>query len=313
VLLEAPGVLGEGRARHRRDDGRDPGLVPPDAEVEDARPGSLDLAGQGRHLVPGLALLDEVEHGDAVDDDEVRPGGLAHGAHGLDREPAALLGGASPGVRAVVGPGREELVDEVALGPHDLDAVVTGLTRQAGRTGEPADLPPHSAVAERSGLELADGALHRRRRDAPRGVGVAAGVQDLQGDAATLRVHGIRHLTVLAGLTAGRHLRGEGVERALDARGEPPGDDEGGSPTGALGEVGGELGEVAGVVLQAGVHRTHDDPVGERDVPEVEGGQQVGVLAHVTALVSLGPGSAPPPVPGSSRLRCYRRVNLCGL
>ena len=124
-------------------------------------------------------------------------------------------------VGALVGPRREELVDEVALGAHDLDAVVTRLPGEPGGPGEGPDLPPHAAVAQRAGPEPRDRALHRRGRHAPRGVAVAPGVQDLQGDAATRLVHGIRHLAVLARLATRRQLRRQRVERALDGGGEP--------------------------------------------------------------------------------------------
>ena len=208
------------------------------------------------------------------------PDGLAHRAHRLDREPAPLLGAATPRVDPLVGARREELVDQVALGPHDLDAVVAGLAGQPGGPGEGADLPPHAAVGEGAGRELRDRALHRRRRHAPRGVRVAPRVQDLQRDPPTRLVHGIRHLAVLAGLAPGRQLRRHRVERALEVRREAAGDDQPGSPTGPLGEVGGELGEVARVVLEAGVHRAHDHPVRQRHVAQVQRRQQVGVVAH---------------------------------
>jgi len=184
--------------------------VPPDAEVEDARPGGLDLASQCRHLVPGLALLDEVEHGDAVDDDEVRPGGLAHGAHGLDREPAALLGGASPGVRAVVGPGREELVDEVALGPHDLDTVIAGLARAGGGGRDIGDLLLDPRRVECLGRVWRDRRTDRRGRDGARGIGIAAGMKDLHRDPATGRVHGAGHDPMVGDVLGGVEPRGAG-------------------------------------------------------------------------------------------------------
>ena len=60
-----------------------------------------------------------------------RPDGRARLAHDLEREPRAVLERAAPLVRAPVGARREELVDEVALRTHDLDAVVAGLAARA--------------------------------------------------------------------------------------------------------------------------------------------------------------------------------------
>jgi hypothetical protein len=113
-------------------------------------------------------------------------------------------------------------------------------------------------------------------------------VEDLQGDEPARLVHGIRDLAVLPCLAAGRQLGRHRVQRALDVRREPAGHDESRAAAGALGEVGGELREVARPVLEPGVHRAHDDAVREGDVAEVERGHQVGVVAH-RPLVSLVP------------------------
>ena len=46
----------------------------------------------------------------------------------------AVLERAAPVVVAVVGARRDELVDQVALGAHDLDAVVAGALREHARS-----------------------------------------------------------------------------------------------------------------------------------------------------------------------------------
>ena len=53
----------------------------------------------------------------------------------LDGEAPPRLGRAPVAVGALVGARREELVEQVALGRHDLDAVVTRLTGPGARTG----------------------------------------------------------------------------------------------------------------------------------------------------------------------------------
>jgi hypothetical protein len=61
-----------GAWRDLGDDRRYAGLVPADAGVEDGDAGVLEPVGELDHLVPGLAVLDEVEQRDPVDDREAR-------------------------------------------------------------------------------------------------------------------------------------------------------------------------------------------------------------------------------------------------
>ena len=108
-------------------------------------------------------------------------------------------------------------------------------------------------------------------------VGVAARVQDLQGDLAALAVHGVRDDPVAARLPLGDEDRAAGVEGAGEVRREAAGDDEPDAAPGALGVVGREPVEVPGAVLEARVHRAHDDAVAQRREAEVERFEQVGV------------------------------------
>ena len=124
---------------HRRDDGRHPRLVPADAGVDDRGAGRLDFGCQRDDFVPALAVLDVVGHRHPVADDEVVADRRAGATHDLDRHPAPLLRGAAPGVGALVGARREELVEQIALAAHDLDAVVAGLAGQFGAADEVVD------------------------------------------------------------------------------------------------------------------------------------------------------------------------------
>ena len=81
-------------------------------------------------LVPRAAAVDEIEHRQPEDDDEVAADRLARAAHDLDREADPVLERAAPVVVAMVGARRDELVDEIALRAHDLDAVVAGALRE---------------------------------------------------------------------------------------------------------------------------------------------------------------------------------------
>jgi hypothetical protein len=81
------------------------------------------------------AAFDQVEHRQAEDDDEVLAHPLAGAAHDLQREADAVFIAAAPFVVAVVGVGGDELVDQVALGAHDLHAVIAGTLGQRGGIG----------------------------------------------------------------------------------------------------------------------------------------------------------------------------------
>ena len=136
-LLRHPG---EGGARHARRDGGDARLVPADAGVDDGGACLLHGLGELHDLFPRAAVGNQVDHREAVDDDEVAADGFTRAAHDLDGQAHAIGVAAAPVVGALVGVGDEELVDEVALGTHDLDAVVTGLAGQLGAAHEGADL-----------------------------------------------------------------------------------------------------------------------------------------------------------------------------
>ena len=151
--LEPADVLGEGRVRHHAGNGRHLGLVPAEAGADDIGAGAHDLLRDPHGLVPRQAALDQVEHGMAVDDEEVRAqGGADAGDHG-ERKARAVLEAAAPAVGAVVGAQRQELADQVALRAHHLDAVVAGLAGEAA-----------------GGDVVGDGLLDRRRRDSSAGV-----------------------------------------------------------------------------------------------------------------------------------------------
>ena len=155
--LEAAREVGERGARHRGDDGGNAGLVPADSGVEHVDARRLQTLGEFGGLGPGLAAVNQVEKTDAVLDEEVGADLVPDATHDLLREPHAFAGGAAPGVVTVVGAGGEELVDEVALGAHDLDAVVARPLGQPGRASPVADGPLDALRAQPTGLEHADG------------------------------------------------------------------------------------------------------------------------------------------------------------
>ena len=110
-----------GSHRHR---GRD---VPAAGDVQDVNAGLHQLAAESGGLLAGDAALGPVRGRQADVEHRLRPDGLAHGPHHLEREALPVLHASAVGVGALVGQGGAELVDEVAVGAVDLDDVVAGL------------------------------------------------------------------------------------------------------------------------------------------------------------------------------------------
>ena len=96
--------------------------------------GALDheLARELSRVRAGQAAFGPVRGGQADADDRVWSYCLAHCGHSLQGQPTASLGRAAVGVGTVVGQGREELVDEIAVGAVQLDEVIPGLDGPAG-------------------------------------------------------------------------------------------------------------------------------------------------------------------------------------
>ena len=120
-LLSDPGKCS---ARHLGGDGRNARLVPTNAGVQNTDARGLQGLGQLHHLFFGGAAFNQVQHGQAKDDDEILTH-LGPGApHDFQRKGDAVLVAAAPGVVAVVGLRGNEFIDQVALGAHDLHAVI---------------------------------------------------------------------------------------------------------------------------------------------------------------------------------------------
>ena len=158
LVTHLVGDPGEGRPRHTRGDRGDPCLVPSDAGVDDRRARLGDRLGQLHDLRPRAAVRDQVEHGQPIDQDEVRADGLARAPHDLHGQAHPVLVGPAPLVVALVRVGDEELVDEVPLRAHDLDSVVPGFLRQLGTPHEGLDLALHATASEGPRRERRDGA-----------------------------------------------------------------------------------------------------------------------------------------------------------
>src|SRR5690606_6818421 len=137
---EPRGYLGEGGTGDLGGDGWNTRLVPTDTGIDDGRPGLLDFLGQQNHLVPTAAIFHQVEHRQAIDDDELGADRGAYPADDFQRQAHPIFITAAPTVGALVDALDQELVDEIALGTHDLDAVVAGYLGERGAIDEIADL-----------------------------------------------------------------------------------------------------------------------------------------------------------------------------
>ncbi len=271
---EATDLVREGGSGDGGDDGGDAGLVPADVGVEQIDARVLELAGQGHHLRPGLPVRDEVRDGEAEHQQEVRPHRRARPAHDLHGQATAVLGRAAPAVRAVVRRRGEELIDQVALAAHDLDAVVTGAPGQQRAPDVGVDLPFDPAIGQAPGAERGDGGLARRRRCGAGVIGVATRVQDLQHDVRALVVHGGGDTAVATRLDPIGQLGRERQQPAAPVRCVPARHDQTDPAAGPLGEVRGELADVVRAVLETGVHRAHHDAVAQRQRADGERGEQ---------------------------------------
>ena len=268
---------------HRRHDGRDPRFVPADPGVDQRRPGFLDFLCQRDDLVPALAVGDEVGHRQPVADDEVRSERRAGAAHDLDRQSSAFLGATTPRVGAPVRPWRQELVEQITFAAHDLDAVVTGLAGQRRRADEVVDRGLDPAPGQPPRPKRCGGCLDRRGARRQGMERIASRVQDLQQDLGLRpgRMHGRGDTPVPARIGARGHLGGERQQPARPVRGVAAGDDQSDTATRPLGEILGQSADVAGAVLQPGVHGSHHHAVAQPGEAEIQRGQQTRIgLGH---------------------------------
>jgi len=104
-------------------------------------------------------------------------------------------------------------------------------------------------------------------------------MQDLQGDAATLGMHGCGDLAVPLRRPGGRQGAGKGLGPAFDVGRKAAGDDQAHAAACTLGIKRRHAGEVLAAVFQTGVHAAHQHAVLQRDVAQVQGRQQMGIGA----------------------------------
>ena len=277
-LLRDPGKSG---ARHLGGDGRNARLVPANAGVQNADARCFQRLGQLHHFFLGGAAFDQVQHGEAKDDDEILSHLGAGASHDFQGESNAVFIAAAPGVVAVVGLRRDKFIDQVALRAHDFHAVVAGALGQSGGI----DIVVYGLLdffcAQRVRAEHVDGRLERTGRHQLGVVGIAAEMQDLHGDLAAGFMHGLGHHLVFVSFGLGRHACAAGHGAGAVIRGNATGHDQAHAPLGPLGiKSGHALKSVLGF-FQTDVHGAHDHAVFQIGKAQVQGGEHVGVGGHL--------------------------------
>ena len=277
---QALGDPGKTAARYAGGNSRHAGFVPADTGIDDVGAGFFHLCGQLFYLVPGAAVIHQVQHGQAVNDDEFAAYGLAHGTQYRQREADAVLEAAAPAVGTLVGMQGDELVQQIAFRTHDLYPVVAGVLRQLGAAGKVGDGALDVVFGHFTRAVEVDRRTDRRGRHQVFLKTVAAGVQNLHGDLAACGVHGVGHDAVM------RHLgsicqHGSALgHTAFFVGADPAGDDQAYPAARALGVESRHFLEALRGLFQAGVHGPHQHAVFQRGKAQVQRCQQVRVSRH---------------------------------
>ena len=285
-FFQPPRRPGEPAARHGVRDGRDARFVPAHAGIEDIGAGGLDPAREQHDFIARQAAFDQVEHRDAVLQDEVRAAALAHATHDLDRKAHAVLDRPAPFIAALVGAQAQELRDQVAFGAHDLDPVVARLLPEQRAAREVLDGLLDFGAGEFARRDRVDRCFDRRGRDRARALAVATAVQQLQQDPAARVVHGLHDGAVAVAVLRVHHRLAVRSEAALDIGRERAGDHQRDAAARALGEERGEPPRALLHPLQPGVHRAHQDAVGERQVGDFQRREQFWIGGHGGQILS---------------------------
>ena len=192
-------------ARHGRDDGGDASFVPADTGVEDIDASFDQTLRELGGLGPGLTVFHQVKQRNAVLQQEVIAHLGANATDNFDGQAHASLGAAAPVVRAVVGALGQELIEQVTLGAHNLDAVVTSTFRELRSADIGADSARDIKAGEAVSLKRANRRLTGIGGARQRAVAVTTGVQHLQHDVAAVGVHEVSNAAVIIRHALRRH------------------------------------------------------------------------------------------------------------
>ena len=105
----------ESSARYRRGDGRNARFVPADPGVDDGRSRRFNRFGQFSDFRQRAAVVDQIEHRQTVDDNEIVTGALSHGLDHFNGESHTARVIAAPLIAALVSARGEEFVNQIAF------------------------------------------------------------------------------------------------------------------------------------------------------------------------------------------------------
>ncbi len=260
-FLEAPCTKHPGAARHVIRDRRNRCFVPAVACVEDICAGCFHLACQIVRLRGPQTPCNEIDGRDAVHHDLIRTQREPHPARDLHWKAATVLQHTAPLVSALVRTGRGELIQQVALGAHQLNAIETRLARQQGALDEVIQRGLNVGVREHPRNSGIDRRANCRHADNVVVFCIASGMQYLQQDLGAMTMYFVGNRAQVAGLLACAQHRRARLEHPRDIGRKPARDDQC-NAAGGPGTVKGGLPPYRVVhVLEAGVHGAHHHAV----------------------------------------------------
>ena len=130
--------------------------MPANPGVDDGRSRRFNRFGQFSDFRQRAAVVDQIEHRQAVDDNEIVTGALAHGLDHFNGETHTARVIAAPLIAALVSARGEEFVNQIALRAHHLDAVIARFARQLGAVGKIIDQRQDLIVAQFMGGKTVD-------------------------------------------------------------------------------------------------------------------------------------------------------------
>src|SRR3989338_780092 len=98
--------------------------MPPNPRIDQRNPRRLDLFAQLNVLLPSTPPGNEIQHGQAIDEDKIRSHLVSNFLHNLYGESNSIGKRSAPLVGSLIGTGSNKLVNQIAFRAHDFDTIV---------------------------------------------------------------------------------------------------------------------------------------------------------------------------------------------